>query len=82
MPVAFHNVAIWLIARDRILARDETARRSVLDFPCNRSRTGDVKSVGGPPMQQVGEWLAKLGSGRVCEVLLPKIALISRSSPT
>ena len=32
MPVAFHNVAIWLITRDRILARDETARRSVLDF--------------------------------------------------
>ena len=61
MPAAFHKVAIWLTARDRILARDETARRSVLDFPCNRSRTDDVKSVRGPPMQQIGEWLAKLG---------------------
>ena len=32
MLAAFHKVAIWLTARDRILARDETARRSVLDF--------------------------------------------------
>ena len=47
MHAVFRKVAIRLTPRDRILARDETARRSVLDLSCNRSRTGDVKSVGG-----------------------------------
>src|SRR6476619_8169675 len=46
MPAVFRKVAIWLTARDR-MARDDNACRPVLDFPCNRSRTGAVKSVGG-----------------------------------
>src|SRR5215472_16275209 len=32
-----------------------------------RSRTDSVKSVGGPPMQQIADWLQKLGLGQYAQ---------------
>ena len=81
VPFGFHQTpqsgAIWQTARDR----DETARRSVLDFPCNRSRTDDVKSVGGPQCSR-----SETGSQSLAwpsmQNASPTIALIFQSFPT